>query len=98
MLFAFKLLFLYFIFSILVENDRVDAQEVASQRQRRHRGNRAQLIRQYLKKNGRLEGMVRLVDGTHPNEGQFMTFFLFLFFYSADVKVILYHCVMYHLY
>ena len=38
-------------------------------RQRRHRNDKAKLVRQYLKKNGRLEGMVRLVDGPHPYEG-----------------------------
>lgn len=74
--FAFKLLFFYSMISILVENSRVDAERVVRQRQRRHRGERAQLIRHYLKKNGRLEGMVRLVDGTHPNEGQFTASFL----------------------
>lgn len=74
--FAFKLLFFYSMISILVENSRVDAERVVRQRQRRHRGERAQLIRHYLKKNGRLEGMVRLVDGTHPNEGNVEIFHL----------------------
>lgn len=39
-------------------------------RQRRHRTDKAKLVRQYLKKNGRLEGMIRLVDGVNPYEGQ----------------------------
>lgn len=38
-------------------------------RQRRHRSDKAKLIQHYLKKNGRLEGMIRLVDGIHDNEG-----------------------------
>jgi hypothetical protein len=42
---------------------------VSRTRQRRHRNDKAKLVRQYLKKNGRLEGMVRLVDGVHPYEG-----------------------------
>lgn len=40
-----------------------------TRRQRRHRTDKAKLIQHYLKKNGRLEGMVRLVDGVHANEG-----------------------------
>lgn len=38
-------------------------------RQRRHRTDKARLIQHYLKKNGRLEGMVRLVDGLNDFEG-----------------------------
>nr|CAH0101414.1 unnamed protein product [Daphnia galeata] len=38
-------------------------------RQRRHRTDKAKLIQHYLKKNGRLEGMVRIVDGVLENEG-----------------------------
>lgn len=38
-------------------------------RQRRHRTDKARLIQHYLKKNGRLEGMIRLVDGLGDFEG-----------------------------
>ena len=40
-----------------------------TRRQRRHRTDKAKLIQHYLKKNGRLEGMVRIVDGVLENEG-----------------------------
>ncbi|XP_046635916.1 lysyl oxidase homolog 2-like isoform X2 [Daphnia pulicaria] len=40
-----------------------------TRRQRRHRTDKAKLIQHYLKKNGRLEGMVRIVDGLRENEG-----------------------------
>lgn len=43
----------------------------SAKRHRRHRSDRAKLIRQYLKKNGRLEGMIRLADSTDPHQGTF---------------------------
>jgi hypothetical protein len=43
-------------------------------RQRRHRTDKAKLIQHYLKKNGRLEGMVRIVDGVLENEGTTFAF------------------------
>lgn len=45
-------------------------QRAAARRNRRqHRNDKARLIRHYLRKNGRLEGMIRLVDGSNENEG-----------------------------
>lgn len=40
-----------------------------SGRHRRHRSDKAKLLRNFLKKNGRLEGMIRLVDGPHAHIG-----------------------------
>ena len=39
------------------------------QRPRRHRTDKAKLIRDFLKKNGRLEGMVRLINGPNAHAG-----------------------------
>ena len=44
-------------------------QDGSSRRERRHRSDKAKLVQHYLKKNGRLEGMVRLVDGLYDFEG-----------------------------
>jgi hypothetical protein len=49
-----------------------------TRRQRRHRTDKAKLIQHYLKKNGRLEGMVRIVDGLRENEGFSFSIFSFL--------------------
>ena len=62
-------------------------------RQRRHRNDKAKLVRQYLKKNGRLEGMIRLVDGQQDHEGLIDSFFfplllsLFLLFHDSMIYV-----------
>ena len=73
--FALKLLSIYLVIvAMVMDFAGVDGQEVAAagrQRRARNRGDRAQMIRQFLKKKGRLEGLVRLVDGTVPHEGQF---------------------------
>ena len=61
----------FFITLMLFLIPSADAQGAI--RPRRHRNDKAKLIRQYLKKNGRLEGMVRLVDGAEPHEGQLVT-------------------------
>jgi hypothetical protein len=53
-----------------------------TRRQRRHRTDKAKLIQHYLKKNGRLEGMVRIVDGLRENEG--FLFFIFNFSFLID--------------
>ena len=47
------------------------SQDVGSARRRRTlgRSERAKKLKYFLKKHGRLEGMIRLVDGTKPSEG-----------------------------
>lgn len=56
---------------------RRPARDGSARRQRRHRTDKAKLIQHYLKKNGRLEGMIRLVDGVTDFEGIFHSFFDF---------------------
>jgi len=78
--FALKLLSIYLVIvAMVMDFAGVDGQEVAAagrQRRARNRGDRAQMIRQFLKKKGRLEGLVRLVDGTVPHEGNVEVFHL----------------------
>ncbi len=74
-----RLMLISWILVILIDVVLVDAQRdatdrtlrdrVAARRHRRHRTDKAKLIRNFLKRNGRLEGMVRLVDGPHPHVG-----------------------------
>ena len=69
-----------------VQQERAARDEPRRQR-RQQRNDRAKLARQFLKRNGRLEGMIRLVDGAHDYEGLHIMNPLYSLVFSFSITI-----------
>ena len=69
-----------------VQQERAARYEPRRQR-RQQQNDRAKLARQFLKRNGRLEGMIRLVDGAHDYEGLHIMNPLYSLVFSFSITI-----------
>ena len=69
-----------------VQQER-SARDGPRRQRRQQRNDRAKLVRQFLKRNGRLEGMVRLVDGAHDYEGLHIMNPLYSLVFSFSITI-----------
>ncbi len=81
-----------------VQQER-SARDGPRRQRRQQRNDRAKLVRQFLKRNGRLEGMVRLVDGAHDYEGLHIKnpflhcLFVFSFSFMIIARTVVFECI-----